>query len=292
MLIKLDIEEDILRELYITERMSTTEIGTALRISRYRVTKQMDKHAIKRREPTGGARKKCDKPMRKTLEKLYIEEQKSTPEIGEILGTTRTSILNWLKEYGIKTRNVGWTPGRTSFIRGIPRKGTKYDEELKRKISKNRKGKGIPSVERRKLLSDMYRGKNNPMYGKRGNLAPSWKGGISFEPYCPKFNNELKETIRKKHNNICTMCGKPKQKRKLSVHHVDYNKSQGCHGFEWGLIPLHTKCHAKTNFNRWYWFALLRDYWIYEYEGFELFVVEQKKTSLKVGGIIKRSNHV
>jgi hypothetical protein len=39
--------------------------------------------------------------------------------------------------------------------------------------------------------------------------------------------------------------------------------------------PVCIKDHAKTNFNRWYWFALLRDYWIYEYEGFELFIMEK-----------------
>jgi hypothetical protein len=30
-------------------------------------------------------------------------------------------------------------------------------------------------------------------------------------------------------------------------------------------LPLEQRWHTKTNFNRWYWFALLRDYWAYKY---------------------------
>jgi uncharacterized C2H2 Zn-finger protein len=98
--------------------------------------------------------------------------------------------------------------------------------------------------------------------------SSNWKGGKSFEPYCMKFNNQLKEKIRNKHENKCFLCKKTSTKT-LHIHHVDYNKSQGCKGLEWSLIPLHAGCHTKTNFNRWYWFALLRDYWIYETEIFK-----------------------
>ena len=99
--------------------------------------------------------------------------------------------------------------------------------------------------------------------------STNWKGGISFEPYCEKFTRKLKEEIRKKHNNKCYICTKEDKQRKLSIHHCDYNKSQGCKGLKWSLLPLCIKCHAKTNTNRWYWFALLRDYWIYETEIFK-----------------------
>jgi len=45
------------------------------------------------------------------------------------------------------------------------------------------------------------------------------------------------------------------------VHHLDYNKMQGCETKDWNLLPLCTRCHAKTNFNRWYWFSLLFNHW-------------------------------
>ncbi len=94
---------------------------------------------------------------------------------------------------------------------------------------------------------------------------PMWKGGISFEPYCVAFTRKLKEEVREAFGRKCFLCGVPENGKKHAVHHVDYNKSQGCSGMRWSLIPLCSKCHSKTNHNRWHWFALLRDYWIYEY---------------------------
>ena len=88
-----------------------------------------------------------------------------------------------------------------------------------------------------------------------------WLGGKSFEPYCYKFNNELKEYVRDKFDRRCFVCGTPENGRKLSVHHVDYNKLQGCKGKTWVLIPLCNSCHNKTNHNRWQWFNLLINYW-------------------------------
>jgi len=103
-----------------------------------------------------------------------------------------------------------------------------------------------------------------------GKGSPHWKGGISFEPYCPQFNNKIKEVVRNNFGRICFLCNIPEKEngKKLAVHHVDYNKSQGCKGKQWGLIPLCKNCHSKTNSNRWYWFNYLRDFWIYIYIDF------------------------
>jgi len=90
---------------------------------------------------------------------------------------------------------------------------------------------------------------------------PNWKGGLSFQPYCPKFNNQLKEEIRATFNYKCFLCGSPQNGRRLCIHHVDYDKNDLCNGKKWPLIPLCQKCHPKTNHNRWYWFNLLMNYW-------------------------------
>lgn len=100
---------------------------------------------------------------------------------------------------------------------------------------------------------------------RSGPNSPSWRGGISFEPYCPKFNTSLKEDVRTKFGRRCFLSGTEENGRRLSVHHCDYLKSQGCRGQRWSLLPLDHGWHMKTNFNRWYWFALLRDYWVYKY---------------------------
>lgn len=89
---------------------------------------------------------------------------------------------------------------------------------------------------------------------------PNWQGGKSFEPYCVKFNEELKEKVREKYGRRCFLCSKTEAKngRKLSVHHIDYDKDAGCNGKKWLLVPLCISCHSKTNSNRDYWESIIR----------------------------------
>lgn len=93
----------------------------------------------------------------------------------------------------------------------------------------------------------------------RGN--PNWKGGISYEPYCDKFTEELKQQIRDQYANCDFISGLPDyicnvlngRVWKLDVHHIDYNKTQGCGGVKWKLIPLSRRNHGKTNGNVQFW---------------------------------------
>jgi len=79
----------------------------------------------------------------------------------------------------------------------------------------------------------------------RGVNNPAWKNGASFEPYCPKFSHRLKEEIRNQYGRTCANCGKSEIENgeRLSVHHVDGNKMQGCDGHDWFLVPLCRSCH-------------------------------------------------
>ncbi len=88
-----------------------------------------------------------------------------------------------------------------------------------------------------------------------GESNLNWNGGTSFFPYCSKFNAVKREEVRNKYNRTCAQCGlgesdnkdKNGKVRKLSVHHVDRDKEQGCNGKRWYLIPLCQKCHAKAH---------------------------------------------
>jgi len=83
----------------------------------------------------------------------------------------------------------------------------------------------------------------------------NWQGGISFEPYCIKFNNKKREEIRNQYGRKCVNCGidekdnitKTGKIRRLSVHHVDSDKDQGCNGKSWKLVPLCIHCHGKIH---------------------------------------------
>lgn len=85
-----------------------------------------------------------------------------------------------------------------------------------------------------------------------GKGHPNWKGGKSLEPYGVEFNNNLKENIRKRDNYMCQECNYLQEdlSRKLSVHHIDYDKTNN--KIE-NLISLCGSCHAQTNFGREEW---------------------------------------
>lgn len=97
--------------------------------------------------------------------------------------------------------------------------------------------------------------------GQKGKKNHRWKGGFSFEPYCPKFNKAFKEYIRNKFDRKCFICGCNEignNGRKLSVHHVNKNKQCGCaktaaeekaDNIACQFIPLCGSCHQKLHKN-------------------------------------------
>lgn len=67
--------------------------------------------------------------------------------------------------------------------------------------------------------------------------------------YCYKFNVDCREHNRDKYNRKCFFCdiNEADCDRKHSIHHVDYNKNQGCDDTpDWKLIPLCRRCHGIT----------------------------------------------
>lgn len=96
---------------------------------------------------------------------------------------------------------------------------------------------------------------------KLGKNNPNWQGGLSFEPYCYKFNEEFKEYIRDKFGRVCFLCPKTESEngRKLDVHHVNYNKNCGCDNDETcQFVPLCRSCNSKVNHNREKWIAEIK----------------------------------
>jgi len=160
--------------------------------------------------------------------------------------------------------------------------GKKHTAAAKKKMSDAKKGKkpwnyGVPmnpeykanhlatrprnplAPEHKKAISDAHKGKHegelNCMFGRTGDKAPRWLGGISYLPYCDKFDDDFKECIRNKHNRRCFLCGTTEKKngRKLAVHHVNYHKNCLCDDVTCEFVPLCLKCHGKTSANRKCW---------------------------------------
>lgn len=94
---------------------------------------------------------------------------------------------------------------------------------------------------------------------KVGSNCPNWKGGISYEPYCVKFNNDLRNRVRSFFENQCVFCGKTNTENgmNLCVHHVEYNKNACCDGKPVHFAALCRRCHNKTNHDRERWESIL-----------------------------------
>ena len=76
------------------------------------------------------------------LEHEYVERGRSTGDIAAQFGVTDAAIIHWLKKHGIPRRSVS---------------------------------------EARKLKRWGAVGADNPMWNRRGELNPNWKGGVTPE---------------------------------------------------------------------------------------------------------------
>lgn len=93
------------------------------------------------------------------------------------------------------------------------------------------------TLESRQNLSNKFSGSKNP----------SWRGGISKEPYSFDFTKQLKNKIKNRDSFKCILCGSIKN---LKIHHIDYNKKNSS---KMNLVSLCESCHTKTNYNRDFW---------------------------------------
>jgi len=89
----------------------------------------------------------------------------------------------------------------------------------------------------------------------RGEKNGRWRGGVSFEPYCQKFNRGFKERVREFFNYRCVVCGKTREEvgRALAVHHVNYDKMVCCNGVKPLFVVLCQSHNAYANNDRPYW---------------------------------------
>lgn len=84
----------------------------------------------------------------------------------------------------------------------------------------------------------------------RGQNHWHWKGGS--KKYPTQWAEFLREEIRERDGRKCSICGRTEteNRRKLDVHHIDYDKSNLSPD---NLISLCNSCHPRTNFHRDEW---------------------------------------
>lgn len=283
--VKVEIDPIWLREQYVNKSKTFQDIALELGCGAETVRRYAHKIGIKVRERSEMTLKpRCDKtPISKEwLYDKYVNQNLSTHACADLAGVSQTTIHKRLKEFGINSHSNGYW--KRIDIDEVWLRDKYLDEMLSTRkcaellgvdpmvICDRLNEYGIPIRTRQEAASGelaVWYGKklskeHREKIGKseRGERHYNWKGGVSYEPYCKKFNFQLKEKIRDAYDRRCPICGGTEEDRRLSIHHIDYDKMQGCNGRRWNLIPLCTSCHAKTQFDRWYWFNLLYNHWL------------------------------
>jgi hypothetical protein len=157
-----------------------------------------------------------------------------------------------------KGRKLVFTPEHCAAISNSLT-GTRLSDEHKLKLRMAKLGRKLTPEHRRKI-GEANIGKNS---GKvrtpemrlamslrlRGKGAANWRGGLNEKKYCDGWRI-IRGDIRRRDNNTCRVCNEVGGKRRLSVHHIDYNRDNNN---PVNLITLCGKCHGVTGFNRESW---------------------------------------
>jgi len=277
---KLELDADYIKEQYL-EGKSTAQIAKEFNCSDVSVGNLLKKLGTKIRSPL-----ECHKKLLinehgynfKILDENYIKyaylSGKSMEQIAKELSCSSPTISKRLKKLNVNFKT-------SSEIFSELRKGDKNPRflEIDENYIKNsylsgksatqiakEVGCSYPTIYRRlRKMNIKIKSASEAQIGvSLGEKNPAWRGGISFLPYCHKFNKPLKEEIRELFGRKCYICKKTekKNKKRLDVHHCDFNKQQGCKGnLTWKLLPLCKSCHAWTTNNRHEAFTLLVNYW-------------------------------
>lgn len=128
-----------------------------------------------------------------------------------------------------------------------PHYGKHLSDDTKSKLSIVNMGKHLTDETRQRMSAT-----------RQGITYEEWESYATNFKYCPLFNESCRESNREKYNRKCYICGlleienitSTRKHRKLSVHHVDMNKNQGCSVYKWKLIPVCIFCHNKLHNKR------------------------------------------
>jgi hypothetical protein len=127
--------------------------------------------------------------------------------------------------------------------------------KIKSNVCRKARELGLTTNRNRRRSEDVKRHQSET---RRGENSSNWQGGISYEPYTAEFNKAMKAFIRKRDGYTCQLCSilESNLSRKLSCHHIDYNK-KNCDPLN--LISLCISCPMKTEYRRHYYTKLFQE---------------------------------
>lgn len=254
---KLFFTRELIEDLYINKGLSSIKIGEMLGCNTQTILNNMLDCGIPRRTKSeNGMKVKISKDE---LYELYWNREMSVYDIAAELGCVKETVIRKMREHNIRCRNCF----ESSALRrvSIPKEELKdiyWNKGLSSSEIAKRFGCNAETIRRRMAEFDIPL---RPPSSLPLEKNPAWKGGISFEPYCPKFNEAFKESIREKFGRVCFLCPTTEEEngRKLAVHHVSYNKDCLCDDSDCEFVPLCLECHGNSNHDREYWEAVIME---------------------------------
>ena len=144
------------------------------------------------------------------LDREYIELGRSTGDIAAQFGVTDAAIIHWLKKHGIPRRSVS---------------------------------------EARKLKRWGAVGADNPMWNRRGELNPNWKGGVTPERQAFYQSQEWKDAcifVWKRDGAKCKRCGLHRDEQPdmpFHIHHIVSFAVPDLRAANDNLVLLCKMCH-------------------------------------------------
>lgn len=251
------LTKTLLKILYIDKETGIFEIAKKYNLSCDTIKKYLLLHGIDLREKNDWS-KILTKDF---LKKEYIINQKSSTTIGLENNIEISNIIRYLKIHKIPIRSS--SESRTLFYKNNPHATTGINNGMYGMTGSKNPAykKGLPKCKDcGKTLGDYNSIRCKICNGKHKTIH-----GMGYLPYPKAFNKQLKQEIRERDNLTCQCCQMTEEEhimkfnRKLSIHHIDYNK-ENCK--EDNLITTCNKCNTKANYNRDYWFA----YYTYKME--------------------------
>ncbi len=169
-------------------------------------------HSHKETEFKKGEHWRSEKPFwnKEWCIENYCNKKRSCKEIADEFGVTEAAILHWLKKHGIERRDM-------SEVRKIKKWGSC--------------------------------GSDNPMWNKKGELNPNWKGGISPERQKFYKNVPWKRACRivwKRDNSTCQRCSLSKDESPdmpFHIHHIKSFEDRDLRADPENLVLLCEVCH-------------------------------------------------
>ena len=254
---RLDLPMDIIIEKYELG-IGSVILGKEYNCSAATILSYLGKYGIKVRN---SRQVRKDLPI-DIIAKKY-ESGISILELSKKYNCNAITIINHLHKYGIKIRNSGPVKKNLpidiiieKYESGIgsSKLAKEYDCDLGTIINRLRE-KGIK----------IRRASEDPNFSKKisaghqGISYDEWESFASEQKYCPLFNESCRESNREKYDRKCFLSGLPESEnmtktgklQKLSVHHVDMDKNQGCNGIKWKLVPLCMSYHGMAHKESW-----------------------------------------